>query len=36
MRTNYYKDLLADYSKPRLVSAELGQKLLHMEQIKHS
>ena len=28
MRTNYYKDLLADYSKPGLVSAELGQKLL--------
>ncbi|MFL5700446.1 MAG: hypothetical protein ACJ797_25490 [Ktedonobacteraceae bacterium] len=28
MRTNYYKDLPADYSKPGLVSAELGQKLL--------
>lgn len=28
MRTNYYKDQPADYSKPRLISAELGQKLL--------
>ena len=28
MRTNYYKELSADYSKPRLVSAEMGQKLL--------
>jgi len=28
MRKNYYKDLLADYSKPPLVSAELGQKLI--------
>jgi hypothetical protein len=28
MRTNNYKDLSADYSKPGLVSAQLGQKLL--------
>jgi len=28
MRANHYKDLPADYSKPGLVSAELGQKLL--------
>ncbi len=28
MRTNDYKDLPTDYSKPGLVSAELGQKLL--------
>jgi len=29
MRTNYYKDLLADYSKPGLVSAEMSQRMLH-------
>src|SRR6266851_2565532 len=28
MRANHYKDLPTDYSKPGLVSAELGQKLL--------
>jgi hypothetical protein len=27
-RKNYYKDLLADYSRPHLVSPELGQTLL--------
>lgn len=32
MRTNYYKDLLADYSKPGLVSPELGRKLLRDAQ----
>lgn len=28
MHTNYYKELSADYSKPGLVSPELGKKLL--------
>lgn len=28
-RTNYYRDLIADYSKPGLVSEELKQKLIH-------
>jgi hypothetical protein len=28
MRKNYYKDLLADYSKPGLISTELGQKMI--------
>lgn len=27
-RTNYYKDLVADYSKPGLVSKELAEKLI--------
>ena len=27
-RTNYYKDLLADYSRPEPIPAEMGQKLI--------